>query len=889
MSVRNLASLFEPSSIAVVGASKDGAGAVLMRNLLTSGFDGPIMPVNPKYEAISGILAYPEIARLPTIPDLAIVCTPPHVAPQLIEELGELGTRAVVVLSGVERFEEDQGSDLHERLLRSTRKHGIRILGTSSLGFLKPRLGLNASVAPVDAIPGNVALVSQSGALTTAVLDWALEKGIGFSTVISLGCGIDVGFDDALDYLSADSNTKAILLCIESIEERRDFVAAARSAARSKPVVAIKIGHGDRQANKASREDSHAAMLASSDRVFDAVLRRAGILRVRHIEELFSAVETLDRGLKIRGDKLAVLTNGTSTAAIACDELLSLGLKPAPLPPDLVTELHGTSTHSSSWDGSIALSPNAPGSDYETSLNALMASSQVDTTVLIHVPTADVDSTDIARSVIAAAGRTRKRRLIISWVGGNAVHEARRLCAQAGIATYETPDRAVRAYWHLLNHRRNREILMQTPPSSGHSGAPKIEAARALIRQSMPAGAMTGGQAMTLLSTYGIPTVDFRIGATPETAAKEAEALGFPVALTIESPDIARLRDVGGIALWLDNPDATRDAAANMLARVRDRRPSARISGFAVRPMMSRPNARQLILGAATDPVFGPAIVAGEGGRAVELQSEHAIGLPPLNSPLARDLISHTRVWDLLQRSSARPEANIRAICDTLTQLSQLIVDHPEVIELEANPVLVDEHGVTITNAYVRLTSTPELGRLVIRPYPVELEEPGTLRNGRSVCLRPIRPEDELEHHAFLGRVSAEDLRFRFFTSVHDLEHALMARLTQIDYDREMAFIAVSGEPGTEEETLGEVRAVRDPDNDEAEFAVLVRSDLKRCGLGRLLMEKLIRYYRALGTANLVAEVLSENQSMLALAQRLGMQISGGSRQDSYRATLPLR
>ncbi|MBW7851229.1 MAG: bifunctional acetate--CoA ligase family protein/GNAT family N-acetyltransferase [Rhodospirillales bacterium] len=876
MSVRNLRHLFEPASVAVIGASNRprSVGAVIMRNLLAGAFEGPIMPVHPAYRAVAGVLTYPDVASLPITPDLAVVCTPPETVPGIVEELGRRGVRAAVIIAGgLERRTDAEGRTLRQAMMSAAKTHGVSLLGTSSLGLLVPKVKLNASFSHVEALPGNVAFVSQSGALCTAILDWAHPKGIGFSHFVSLGDCDDVDFGEVLDYLANDVDTRAILLYIESIGERRNFMAAARSAARNKPVLAIKAGRVPEANEDIEAAATHSGALARADEVFDAALRRAGILRVDNIDELFAAVETLARGRTVRGPRLAVMANGGGAGVMAMDALIAGGVDPAPLSAETVAKLDAILPATWTRRNPVDVFVDASGQRYADTLKVLLADRQVDAVLAIHAPTAIASSDEAAEAVIATAKSQGSGKLLTSWVGAEAVTSARRRFADAGIPTYETPGRAVRAFLHLLNHGRNQEMLMQTPPSLPTEFRPATGTVRLIVERALDqnGGVMTEPDAKAVLAAYGIPVVETSIAADAAEAAAIARRIGFPIALTILSPDIARKWDVGGIALNLESPAAVLAAAEGMLGRVRERRPGAAIQGFTVQRMVPRTNARQIIIGVTTDPLFGPVILFGEGGRAVEVIRDHAVGLPPLNMPLARDLISRTRIWKLLHAYHERPAADIDALCLTLIKVSQLVVDIPEIVGLDINPLFADDRGVIAVDAHMQVArpATRE-SRLAILPYPKALEEPARLRDGRLVLLRPIRPEDEPAHHALIARMTAEDIRFRFFNYVRELKHSQMARLTQIDYDREMAFIATTEGENGQQETLGVVRTVTDPDNICAEFAVLVRSDLKGQGLGTLLMDKMIRYSRSRKTQGIRGEVLAENQGMLALAQRLG-------------------
>lgn len=894
MSLRNLVQLFDPRSVAVIGASNAArhVGNVLMRNLLDGGIAGPIMPVNPKYRAVAGVLAYRDVASLPETPELAVVCSPDHTVPDVIEALGERGSAvAVIVNDGLARRRDAAGRSLRDGALEAARRHGMRLLGPGSLGVLVPHAGLNASLSHVSALPGRLAFVSQSGAICTAVLDWARAKGIGFSHFVALGDCVDIDFGDVLDYLGTDPDTSAILLYIDEMAERGNFMAAARAAARNKPVLAVKSGRG------ADLRDDDAAsgargVLARPDEVFDAALRRAGVLRVYDIDELFAAVETLGRARTFRGEHLAILHNGGGTGVMAVDELRLGGGRCAQLSPETCAKLAASLPEGAATCNPLDLGVNASGQRYAQCLKTVLADPGVNAALVVHAPTATTASEEIAQAVIGVARELSSARILTSWVGARAMEQARRLFAQADLPTYDTPSSAVKAFLHVMNFHRNQEMLMQMPPSLPSEFQPDVAAARAIVERALARGdgLMTEPDAKAALAAYGIPVVETRIADSVERAAALAAETGFPLALAVVSPDIAHRWDVGGVALHLESVDEVRAAAAGMVKRIGELMPAARIAGFTLQRMVPRTNARQLFIAVADDPLFGPVIVFGEGGRAVEVLGDHAVGFPPLNLPLARELISRTRIDRRLQSHRDRPAADIDALCLALVKVSQMVVDMPEIVELDINPLFADERGVTCVDAHMRVRPVGgRESRLAIRPYPKGLEQSAQLRDGREILLRPIRPEDEPAHHALIARMSPEDLRLRFFSYVRELRHAQMARLTQVDYDREMAFIATAPDEQGEPETLGVVRTVTDPDNESAEFAVLVRSDLKGQGLGHVLMKRIIDYCRSRGTAEIKGLVLASNESMLGLARRLGFRIEAGPEADTVVARLSLR
>ncbi|WP_320046816.1 GNAT family N-acetyltransferase [uncultured Ilyobacter sp.] len=893
MSVRNLDALFRPTSIAVIGASNTphNIGGVVVRNLLKSGFNGPIMPVNPKYQAIAGVLAYSDVESLPVTPDVAVICTPPKTVPELIEQLGQRGTRAAIVITaGLAHIEYRDGQSINDAMLAAARKYTLRILGPNCVGVLIPGLGLNASFSHTDIGAGSIAFISQSGGFCTATLDWAKARGIGFSHFVSLGNSADIDFGDVLDYFGAVEETKAILLYMESIgvDEARKFMSAARSAARNKPVLAIKAG---RNAEGARAAASHTDALAGSDNVYDAALRRAGILRVVDLDELFDAVETLARSKPLHGERLAILTNGGGPGVIATDALIAEGGQLASFSPDTMRRLSDLLPGTWSGGNPVDMVGDADASVYAASLKVLFDDPGVDAILVLNAPSAIAPPVAAARGIVDIV-RQAKLPILTSWLGGEAAGKARRIFAEAEIPTYDTPENAVRAFLHMVRFRRNMEILTQVPPSLPEEFSPTPKAARSVIETALleHRELLTEPEAKAVLAAYGVPVVATRVANTPPQAAEVARQLGFPVALKVLSKDITHKSDVGGVVLGLDSMEEVEQAAAAMETRIAKNYPEAKLDGFTVQRMAQRPQAQELIVGMTTDSIFGPVILFGRGGTAVEVIADRAVALPPLNMSLARHLISRTQVSRLLKGYRDRPPADIDAICTTLIQISQLIVDRPEIIELDINPLFADDKGVLALDARIRVRPAESAGpeRLAIRPYPRELEETMTTRDGRKVLVRPITPEDQPAHREFVDRLTAEDLRFRLGAN-RDIPPSEMSRLTQIDYDREMAFIAVAPNAEGKDETLAVVRTVALADNTLADLAIMVRSDLQRSGLGTALLKKMIEYCKSHGTHEIIGHVLRDNVAMLRLTEKLGFKHETSPDENRIAVRLALR
>ena len=897
MSIRHLDSLLQPASVVVIGASDRPAsvGATVWNNLRNGGFDGALYAVNRKHATVDGVKAWPSVAALPRTPELALICTPPDGVAGLIRQLGARGTHAAIVMTaGL--------SAAHKKaMLTAARKHTLRILGPNCLGLLAPHHGLNASFAQRPAAPGTLAFVSQSGALATAILDWAQPRGVGFSQVISLGEHADVDFGDLLDYLGNDARTQAILLYIESIQTARKFMSAARAAARNKPVIVVKAGRSPHGQQAAA---SHTGALAGSDIVFDAAIRRAGMLRVDTLQDLFTAAATLAhfsnpplRGLNDEAraalDRLTLVTNGGGAGVLAADAAARADVELAVLAPATLQALQAQLPANWSHGNPVDIIGDAPTERYVAALQTLLGDATTGTVLFMHAPTAIVPSADIATALLPVVRREpgQLQRVLACWMGDPSVRAARSAFQDAGIPCYDTPEEAVRAFAMLRDYRHNQALLLEAPPAAGTPPVADLQRVRDVVACVLAARRewLTETEAKSVLQACGIPVVATLVTATTAQAAvAAARSIGYPVALKILSPQITHKSDVGGVALNIEDDTALRAAAAAMLARVVLHQPQAEITGFTVQRMVRRPRALELIVGAHVDPLFGPVILFGQGGTAVEVIADRAVALPPLNPPLARALVAGTKVARLLAGWRDVPAADMDAIVATLCSVSALLAEVPEIAELDINPLLADASGVVALDARIRVSAKAPAGAaaFAIRPYPVELVQTVQWRD-RSLVLRPIRPEDEARHLEFLNRLEPTDIRMRVFYSRQSIERTELARLTQIDYEREMAFVATALGPSGEEETLAVARAVTDPDNIGAEFGIVVRSDLKGGGLGRVLMDKLFNYLRQRGTQCVHATVLKENARMLALTQAMGF-VRGAEQPDDDTVALTL-
>ncbi|WP_088344905.1 MULTISPECIES: bifunctional acetate--CoA ligase family protein/GNAT family N-acetyltransferase [Rhodomicrobium] len=896
MTIRNLEYALEPKSVALIGASErpGSVGLTVMRNLRAGGFAGPIWMVNPKHRRLDGTDCYPDVAALPGTPDLAVIATPAATVPGIVAELGRKGTRAAVVLSaGVGRE-----NGLRQAMLSASQPSLLRVIGPNCLGILVPKIGLNASFAHIVPKPGHLALLSQSGAVISAAIDWAAARDIGFSTVVSLGDMADVDVGDMLDYLGGDPNTTAILMYLETITNARKFLSAARSAARAKPVVVIKAGRNEAAAKAAA---THTGALSGNDRVVEAAFKRAGLLRVDGLAELFDAAETLTRLGRVHGDRLAILTNGGGAGVLAVEALMLLDGKLAEIAPETMAKLDAALPKTWSRGNPVDVIGDAGPERYEAALAALLDDRGTDAVLVMNCPTALASSSEAAEAVIGVVeARKRPQRgtkpVLTNWLGESTARGARKLFAEAGIATYEFPNDAVRSFSYLTGYNKAQDALMRTPPSLPDAFEADPKAARAAMAAAESAGraVLTEPEAKAVLAAYGIATAETRIArdaAEVEKIAAQLLAKGSRVVVKLLSEEISHKSDVGGVVLNLESAAAAAKAAQEIAARVAQQRPEARIQGFTVQEMVRRPGAHELIVGVSEDPIFGPTILFGAGGTAVEVIKDTAVALPPLDLALAKGLIGETRVSKLLKGYRDRPAADLDAVAMVLVRISQLITDLPAVAELDINPLLADERGVVALDARIKVdwahAQVPAPNPyFAIRPYPNGWERTETLGNGRSVLLRPIRPEDEGIYGDFLRSISPADLRLRFFSVKNEFPHQFVARFTQIDYSRAMAFIAVDPASGA---MLGGSRLIADPDYVKGEYAVMVRSDLKGQGLGWALMQHLIAYAKAEGLQQLHGDVLVENTHMLSMCRSLGFNVNCATDDPMLcKVTLPL-
>lgn len=888
-----LTPLFEPESVAIIGAStRSGSiGAVLVDNMLAAQFRGALYAVNPRQTSIKGVPCFPSIDKVPQRVDLAVIATPPETVPHLIAQCGLAGVRSVVVITAGFSEVGPEGARLDRELLENARHHRVRVIGPNCLGVMRPGIGLNATFARGNALPGSLGLVSQSGALCTAMLDWATPNKIGFSSVVSLGGSRDIDFGEIIDFLVNDPKTEHILLYIEGVRNARRFLSSLRAAARLKPVILMKVGRhpvGSRAAV------SHTGALVGSDDVFDAAIRRAGAVRVTTIGQLVAAAQALSAHVRPRGDRLAIITNGGGPGVMAADRAADLGIPLAELSQQTIQSLQSALPSNWSHGNPMDLIGDADAARYRAGIAACLGDDNVDGVLVMLTPQAMTEPTVVAESVVEAA-RGRSKPVLACWMGDASVIEGRRRLAEAGIPVFRTPEPAVEMFAHVSSFYRNQRALLQTPGPQALRAEPDIEAARMIIESVLTErrSVLNELESKALLSAFRLPVAKTVIVRSAHEAMLVAEEMGYPVALKIDSPDITHKTDAGGVLLNLHNGQAVLTGYQQIIDSVTRKQPQARIAGVAIQPMVVRRNGRELMVGVIRDPVFGPAIAFGAGGVAVEVHKDRAVALPPLNAYLVGEMIRGTRVSKLLGPFRRMPPVKMEALEEVLLRVSELVCELPWIEELDINPLIVNEEGAIVADARVVVGQhAPVRGRyghMAIHPYPARLVSIWQPPEGELVTIRPIRPEDAEMEQDFVRRLSPESRRFRFMDTLRELTPAMLVRFTQIDYDREMAFVATIQRDGREVE-VGVCRYITNPDGVTCEYAIVIADDWQRRGLGRRMMGQLIEVARRRGLEAMVGHVMNGNLGMLELCQQLGFVVSDTSDDPSVkRVTLVLR
>ncbi len=877
--------LFSPASIAVFGASEkaDGVGTRVFRNLIQAGYQGDLFPINPGHAKVQGRRCYASLEEVEGPVDLAVIATPSRTVMEIITQCGEKGVPNAIVLSaGFREVGTEEGARL-EKLVRETASHyGMRMIGPNCLGMMRPSVGIDATFLDTPAPRGGLALVSQSGALCTAILDWAKPHQLGFSAIVSLGNAADLDFGDILDYLASDRETQAILLYVEGIHDARAFMSGLRTAARSKPVIVLKVGRHSKGSAAAS---THTGAMIGSDDVFDAALERAGVVRAMSFGQLFAAAEILSSGYKVRGGRLAIVTNGGGPGVLATDRAEDIDVEMAQLSLQTIEALDQELPANWSKANPVDILGDSPPEKYGVAVTACLNDPGVDGVLTLLTPQAMTRPLEAAEKVIEAAAAQRDKVVLACWMGETQVAEARESLTASHIPSFFTPERAVEAFAYLAAFTRNQKLLLQTPGPLSDPREPDLEGARMIIEAALAEGRsmLNIVESKAILRAFHIPCSPTLEARTPTEALVAAETVGFPVAIKISSPQISHKSDVGGVKLNIRTAGEVRSAFKTLVDEAAKRRPDAEISGVSVEPMVTSSRSRELLVGVKRDPVFGPVIAFGAGGTAAEVLRDRAVALPPLNSLLAQRLIARTRVSKLLEPFRNLPAVNREAVEEVLLRTSEMVCELPHIVELDINPLFADDQGAVAADVRIQIerpSTTPQpYAHMAIHPYPSHMVKHSHLADGTEITIRPIRPEDAEIEQAFVRSMSPEAKYFRFMQTIDELSPEMLVRFTQLDYDREFALIVVTEESG-ESEQLGVARYTVNPDGRSCEFALAVSDQKRRQGIGSQLMEALMEAARSRGIRLIEGEVLADNHRMLSLMERLGFSIRA-SKEDS--------
>lgn len=891
MSIRNLDRIFNPKSIALIGASDTVGklGYTLFRNLTRCGFKGPVYPVNPKYKTVQGKKAFKSVTDIREEVDLAVIVTPLEVVPEVISGCAKKGILGAIIISAGGKETGERGRELEGRILKEAKEAGVRIIGPNCLGVIRPSIGLNATFSSRMALPGQLAFISQSGALCTAILDRSFRERIGFSYFISIGSMADVDFGDLIDYLGGSEEVTSIILYIESLTNLRKFMSAARAVSRIKPIIAVKAGRSQSGAQAAS---SHTGAMAGEDDVYDAAFKRAGIIRVRTIRDLFNCAESLAKQPRPNGPRLGIVTNAGGPGVIAADALEDWGYRPAVLSDQTIERLNSFLPPHWSRGNPVDIIGDATPERYQNAIRSLLETDEIDGLLVILTPQAITSPTDVAR-VISQLAFSNKRHMPIFavWMGGEEVEEGISILNGAGIPTYSTPEEAVSTFMYMYSYSYNLRLLQETPRELHVELNLDRERAGGIIKAFLDKtqSLLPETESKELLGSYGIPVNRTLVASSPEQAAGLAEEIGFPVVLKVHSPDITHKTEAGGVILDLTSKEEVESAYKKIVENARNYNPEARIFGVTVQRMVKE-RGYEVIIGSKQDPLFGPVILFGMGGIIAEVIRDKAVGLPPLNTTLARRLMEETKVYKLLRGFRNRPPVNLEYMEEILVRLSHLVTDFPEIVEIDINPLLASEKGILALDAriIVRPTTVRSPDHMVLSPYPHRYETHWTLSDGTPVLLRPIKPEDEGMMRELFSTFSQRTILFRFFQVLKSMPHEQITRYTQIDYDREMAIVAVEEAP-EKERILGVGRLIYCPNLEAFEFAVVVGDPWQGKGLGTRLLETCISIAREKGGKFLWGDIMAENERMIKLCKELGFQIVWNYREGVARAVMELR
>jgi acetyltransferase len=877
MTIRNLDRIFHPATVAIIGASEHegSVGYAIMRNITQSGYKGKIVPVNKRHKQIQGYSCYASVSDYQPASeknriDMAIIATPIASAPQIVRECIQAGAAGAIIISAGGKEIGAEGIRIESAVQKEIENTGVRIIGPNCLGIITSDAGLNASFASHMTIPGKMAFISQSGAICTSILDLSLSKQIGFSYFASLGSMMDVDFGDLIDFLGHDPGVSSIIMYIESLNHIRKFMSAARAVSRIKPIIALKAGRTQAGARAAA---SHTGAMAGEDAVYDAALKRAGIVRVHNFEELFDIAEVLSKQPLPAGPGMAVITNAGGPGVMVADVLSDYGIEPVALRSETIRQLNAVLPSHWSHGNPIDIIGDASPERYRRTVEICMKASEVNALLIMLTPQTMTEPLQVARSLVPLL-KDMSYPVFISWMGGVDVREGRILFDQAGIPSFHTPERAVRAFMHMYQYSTQLKLLQEIPEKLPRKLDFDSGQAEAIIADGLKRDTptLTEVESKNLLAAYGIPVNPTVQAGSVEAALEAAQKLKFPLAMKLDSRDISHKTDADGVQLNLTNPEEIRQAYQKIMQGARRYKAEARIDGVTLQPMLTR-EGQELIMGAKLDPEFGPIILFGMGGILTEVLKDTAIALPPLNRLLARRLMQQTRVYQLLKGFRNLPAADLMLLEEILIRLSQLVTDFPEIAELDINPLLVSGKEICAVDARVMVRSRQVTSphHLVISPYPNQYEQTIRLKEGQKLEMRPIRPEDAPLFRELFESLSPQSVYMRFFSPIRHLPHDMLARFTQIDYDRQITMVAMQ-RIGDEEKMVGVGRIHSAPDPRKAEFSILVHDAWQHKGLGFLLLGRCLEIAREHGIHTVYGYVLAENTKMLALGKRLGFE-----------------
>ena len=879
MATLNLDKIFDPKSIAIVGASDEGGsvGYTLMKNLTELRYNGKVYPVNIHKKEILGFKAYQTVDQLPETVDLAIVATPAKTVPDVVEQCGKAGIIGIIVISAGFKEVGPEGKALENRIHDIQKEYNLRIIGPNCLGIIRPSIHLNATFGTKMPKPGNIAFISQSGALCTAILDWAIHENIGFSNFVSVGSMIDVDFGDLVDYFGTDPKTKSILMYIEGISNAREFMSAARHFARTKPVIVVKAGKFGESAKAAA---SHTGSLTGEDMVYDAAFKRAGTVRVDEIADLFNNAEVLGMQELPRGPNLAIITNAGGPGVMATDALIAKRGKLARLSQKTMEMLNRVLPHYWSKGNPIDILGDAKADRYKAVVEACLDDENVDGLLIIYTPQGVANPIEVAKSIVELRkSRHSYKTVLTSFMGHEEVEEANRIFNENNIPTYSTPEQAVKTYLYMYQYKRNLELLYETPEELPVGSVPPKRPLMVIMRNAARENReiLTEMEAKQLLENYSIPVVKTLMAKTVNEAAVSASQIGYPVVLKILSPQIVHKTDSGGVVLNINSEAELREAFDNVIQRAKEYNPEAEIRGVTIQPMIKK-RGYEIILGAKTDPLFGPVILFGMGGVGVELFKDVAIGLPPLNQTLARRIMEETKVYQLLKGYRNVPPANLKLLEETMVRFSQMLVDFPQLKEVDINPLFIDGKEAFALDARIVIDKERVFAKfephqhLVISPYPKKYETLWKLRDDRTILLRPIKPEDEPLWLEMFQNFSEQSIRYRFFRLIKDTPHEVRVRYCNIDYDREIAIVAELTEDGRRR-ILGVVRVPIEPDKTTGEIAVIVADPWQGLGLGAKMVDYMIEICKDKKLETIYGFMLSDNSRAIDLFEKMGFTI----------------